>query len=233
MVDLAAMLVLADLPAVLTSAYWVCLIVGGGLLIISSLGGGDSDVDVGGDALDVDLQPDFDADFQADLSHDVDFSTDHVHAISGLSTWFSVRFMVFFTAFFGACGVVLTHLSQLAPWLVLLISLVGGLLVGQGVHQLIRFIRRTSGDSTPGPQDYVDKLARVTIALTPQGKGEVALRVGGSQRYMPAVSRRSDAQFHHGDQVVVVAYRDGALEVVSREDYRQLVQAHQTKGGTT
>ncbi len=44
--------------ASLATPYWICLIVGGGLLIISSIAGGDADVDVD---LDIDVDMDLDA----------------------------------------------------------------------------------------------------------------------------------------------------------------------------
>ena len=58
----------------LIPAYWICLIVGGGLLVISTIAGASSiadadvefDVDVDAD-FDVDLDAHFDADFDADV----------------------------------------------------------------------------------------------------------------------------------------------------------------------
>lgn len=92
----------------LTAVYWVCLIVGGGLLVISTVSGADTNADVGGD---------FEADFDAELDADMDLETeiDHVEALHGgamtLSTWFSIRFLVFAMAVFGALGVVLDRKS--------------------------------------------------------------------------------------------------------------------------
>ena len=125
-------------------------------------------------------------------------------------------------AMFGLIGVVLTYLSATASVTVLISALVGGLIVGQGVHQLLRKIRRSSGDSTPQPKDFVNKLARVTVGITPPNKGEVALRVGRAQRYIPAVSRREDKPFRAGEEVGVIAYHAGVAEVVSREEFEFL-----------
>lgn len=192
----------------MTSVYWVCLIVGGGLLLISSLAGGDTDAGI-------------DADVDVDL--DVDADVDGGHVPSGsLASWFSMQFVVFFMAVFGVVGVVLTHLTDTGAAGALTTAMVAGLVVGQAVHQLMRKLRRSSGDSTPRVRDYVDKLARVTVTVTAVKKGEVVLRVGRADRYIPAISKHAETTFASGDQVAVVAYRDGVAEVVSREEYEFL-----------
>ena len=188
----------------LTTLYWVCLIVGGGLIVISSVAGGDAD-----------------ACFDADLDVDLDVDTGYAHA-SALTSWFSIQFVVFFLAMFGVVGVTLTHLTQRTSGVVLTLAISAGLLVGQGVHQLLRKLRRSSGDSTPKVADYVNKLARVTITVANEKKGEIALRVGRSDRFIAALARHSDDTFSPDQQVGVVAYRDGVAEVVSREEFEFL-----------
>ncbi len=222
---------LAEIGAVLTTTYWACLIVGGGLVVLSALGGSDSDVDVETDVgFDVDADADFDFDADTEFEIDADAEIDmgghagvaHAgHVAANLSTWFSMRFVVFFAAVFGVVGVVLTHMSEQGVWATLGLSIVGGLVVGQCVHQLFRYIRQTSGDSKPQPQDYVNKLARVTIAITPPDKGEVALQVRQTRRYVPAVASSEAAGFKVGTDVVVVAYRAGVARVVSKEEFER------------
>ena len=222
---------LAEIGAALTTAYWACLIVGGGLAVLSALGGSDSDVDVETDVgfdVEADADFDFDADteFEIDADAEIDMGTHadvaHAgHAAADLSTWFSMRFVVFFAAVFGAVGVILTHMSEQGVGATAGLAIVGGLVVGQGVHQLFRYIRQTSGDSKPQPRDYVNKLARVTIAIMPPNKGEVALQVRQTRRYAPAVASGETAGFQVGTDVVVVAYRAGVARVVSREEFER------------
>ena len=83
----------------LTTVYWVCLIVGGGLLLISSIAGTDADAG-------------FDADVDVDVDVDAGVDAGHAHA-SALASWFSIQFIVFFMAMFGLVGVTLTHLTRL------------------------------------------------------------------------------------------------------------------------
>jgi hypothetical protein len=237
------MLTLADIWSALSAAYWVCLIVGGGLLTISVLGafGGhaDADFDVSAGA-DVDLEGvggfdaghDFDIGHDVDVGHDVDMGHDvdaghdfeaaHHGSISSVSTWFSMRFLVFFAASFGLIGVCFTNLSAVSPVLTLLTALIGGLIIGQGAHQTFRMIRRTSGNSAVQVRDYLNKPARVTITIDPGQRGEVALSVSDAERFVPAVSKREDTGFAVGDQVYVVTYRAGVAEVISRQEYEFL-----------
>ncbi len=222
------LLAVSDAAAVLTAVYWGGLIIGGGLLLVSMLGASDSDVDVDTDAgfdFDVDADADIDFDVDADADLDVDVDVDAAHAVEGgaaaLATWFSMRFVVFFAAVFGAVGVILTHLTSTGLWPTFVLALVAGLVVGQGVHQIIRQIRRTSGDSAPRPQDYVHRLARVTVAITHPDKGEVALQVRGTRRFVPAVTSGAGRRFDVGDEVVVVGYRAGVAQVVSRAEFEQ------------
>lgn len=216
----------------LLGLYWICLIVGGGLLLISAFAGHDSHADVSGD-VSFDAHADVDVDVHGEMPADIHVETDasldhadgahleHIHA-SSLASWFSIRFVIFFAAVFGLVGVVLTHLTDARQSVTLGAALVGGLVLGQGVHQLFRQLRRSSGDSTPRAQDYIDQPARVTVTITHPRKGEVALQVGRGERFVPAVAQRPDTTFSVGQEVVVVDYRGGIAEVVSREEHEFL-----------
>ena len=236
MFELVYLNLAASFP-VLTALFWICLIVGGGLLLISTFMGGDAhsgiDADIGVDA---DVGVDVDVSADADIGADVDASghfggdvhADHVHADHpgpvSLASWFSVRFVIFFMAVFGLIGVVLTHLTNASSGAAAGSAVLGGLIVGQGVHQLLRKLQRTSGDSTAQPRDYVNKLARVTIAIHPSRKGEIALLVRGGERFVPAVAKRKDGSFGVGDEVAVVDYSGGIAEVVSRKEFEFLTE---------
>ena len=229
----ASLLGLVLLGTWLTSTYWFCLIVGGGLLVVAAVGGHGSDADVDVDTdfdadFSADVHADFSSDVHADADTDVDLGAAHAgHAADAhdgalaLSKWFSVRFVVFTVATFGVVGVVLTHLSTIGQNATLAISIIAGLAVGQAVHRLFRLIKATSGDSAPRPGDYVSKLARVTIAIVHPDKGEVALHVRGSERFVPAVAEGERQKFDSGEEVVVIAYRGGVAQVVSREEFER------------
>ena len=218
----------------LLTAYWTCLVVGGGLLLISTvLGshGADTDVDADfGADLDADLSLDAEVSVDADVGVDIDAAPDanvetaHADAIAhggalSLASWFSIHFVVYFTAVFGMVGVTLTHLTATSPAIVAVASVLGGLVIGQGVHQLMRYLRRTSGNSVVSASDYENRPARVTIAMAQGRKGEVAVRVGRGARYVPAVAKHKEEAFAAGDKVAVVAYQAGVAEVISRKEF--------------
>lgn len=201
----------------LITAYWICLIVGCGLLLISSLAGGDTD-------LDLDMDTDIRLDVDADVSVSADVNVDG-HTAAGpasLASWFSMQFVVFFMAMFGLVGLTLTYLTGATPSVSFGCAALGGLVVGQGAHQILRKLQKGSGDSTTKPEDYVNKLARVTIAVANNRTGEVAVRVGRADRYVPAVAKHAKDSFDSGQQVGVVAYHNGVVDVVSREEYEFL-----------
>ena len=133
-----------------------------------------------------------------------------------------MQFVVFSMAMFGLVGVTLTHLTQQTSTAVAVVSLLSGLIVGQGAHRIMRKLRQTSGDSTPTAADYINKLARVTITVTGDSKGEIALRVGRNDRYIPALAKREADTFNPDQQVGVVGYHDGVAEVISRKEYEFL-----------
>lgn len=219
----------AEIAALLTTVYWACLIVGGGLLLISSLAGGHGDADLGGHFdgdlgdISLDAHVDVGADFHAPADVSGDVHVDHAGATS-LASWFSVQFVVYFMAMFGLIGVTLTHLTDAGGGVTVAAATLGGLLVGQGVHQLLRKLRRTSGNSTTQLADYLNKIARVTIDMSHQSTGEVALNVGSNERFLPAVSKREDVKFSRGDAVAVVEYQGGVAQVVSREEFEFLTK---------
>lgn len=217
----------AEIAALLTTVYWACLIVGGGLLLISSLAGGHGDADLGGHFdgdlgdISLDAHVDVGADFDAPTDVAGDVHVDHAGATS-LASWVSVQFVVYFMAIFGLIGVTLTHLTDAGGGVTVAVAIFGGLLVGQGVHQLLRKLRRTSGNSTTQLADYLNKIARVTIDMSHQSTGEVALNVGSNERFLPAVSKREDVKFSRGDAVAVVEYQGGVAQVISREEFEFL-----------
>jgi len=231
-------LLLASATDILVGVYWACLIIGGGMLLFSVLGG------LGHGGVDTDMHGGLD--FHTDVGHadigadagaaggDIHVDTGHLdaghadvghthggHAGAELSTWFSIRFVVFLLAAFGAIGVILTHITGAQSGVAFPVALIGGLVIGQGAHQLFRLIRRTSGDSTPQPQDYVNRLGRVTIHIAHPDPGEVAIHVRGTERFVPAVAAGQIKKFNVADEVVVVGYRTGVAQVVSKEEFER------------
>lgn len=252
--------ILAQLVAAfpdLTTLYVVCAIVGGSLLLISTLSffGGDADVDadtdvdvdgdvdldgIGGDVdidadadVDVDMDADVDADADVDVDGDADVdaevhaettdgATAHAGSAMSLVTWLSVRFLVYFCAVFGVLGLILTYMTDYAAGTTFGVSLAGGIVVGQSVHQLFRKLKMSSSNSATTETDYVNQVGRVSVTITHPRKGEVAIPVRMRERFVPAVAKHPGTTFHVGDEIGVIAYRGGVAEVVSREEFEFL-----------
>lgn len=228
-----------DWPTTVMGAYWICLIVGGGLvaltLLSASESAGDVDVNVDGDLgggfetdVDADFDADFDGDFDADSVHgghiDTSDALEAAHAGSHLltlSAWISVRFFVYFAAVFGAVGIVFTYLSDVAFNTTLSIALVAGAAFGQGVHHLMRAIKRSSGNTMTRPRDYLYRPGRVIVGIVTPNKGEVAVEVRATERFLPAVAVGGTANLAVGAEVMVVGYRGGIVQVVAREEYER------------
>jgi len=221
--------VLAALPS-LAGIYVVCLVVGGGLLLVSTaLGGHGADVDADGVA-GVDLHMDADAgglDVDADGlhadgvdAHADDLSAGHADTDSAMSlaTWFSLRFVIYFIAVFGLIGTVLTYMSGMQNAAILAWAVVAGLVVGQTFHQTLRYLTRTSGDSSVQISDYLHKPARVTIAIVPPSRGEVAVRVQDRERFVPAVAKHENERFDIGQTVVIASFIAGTADVISQKE---------------
>ncbi len=219
---------LAATPS-LGAVYIICLIVGGGLLIVSTVFGGDADADISTDVgadIDVDVDADVDMDIAGDVTADAGAAhAHHAPSVLSLTNWFSVSFLIYFAAMFGLVGTTLTYLSDTSSGAVLIWAVAGGLVVGQGVHQLLRYLRRSSGDSQITRQDFVNQTGRVTVAIAPGRTGEVAVRIRGGERFVAAVARRSDESFKSGDPIGVVGFSGGKAEVVSRQEFEFVNQS--------
>lgn len=211
---------LAD-TSLIAGLYVISLIVGGGLLAISAVFGGDAEADV-----------DFDAGAEIDADVDLDGELDTGGAGPlDLSSWFSMRFLIYFAAAFGLVGTALTWMSDASSTRVLASALIGGTLVGQIAHQLFRYLVRSSSNSATKTKDYINKTARVTVAIRPSARGEVAIRIGDRERFVPARARRDDDAFDTGATVGVVAFENGTARVVSKNEYEFTSKTR--KGGTT
>jgi len=197
--------------------YIVCLIVGGGLLLLSSVF--SSHGDTGDFALDH-AAPDASLDHHTgDFDHSVDHGHGHHVSTFSIATWFSLQFLIYFVAVFGLVGTTLTYGSAVSATTVLVAAIVSAVIVGQLVHQAMRYLKKTGQGSEICTEDFLNKPARVTVTITPPRHGEVAVPLHSGERFVSAVAKRSDDKFRAGDRVVVVSFRNGVAEVVSKEEF--------------
>ncbi|WP_420596478.1 hypothetical protein [Deinococcus sp.] len=164
--------------------YLFFFIVGGGLLALSVLGGHDhdfsSDADAGG--------PD--------------------HGMGDIASYFSLRALVAFAAFFGlgglaAQGLGLGGLTQLG------FALICGLLVGGFAAVSLR-LARTRGETDTRAASLEGRTGKVLVAPAAGRPGKVALTIAGQTEQRLA---QSDDLLRPGDAVIVIAVTAGLLDV--------------------
>jgi len=211
--------------------YLVCLAFGGILLLVSAfsgdLGGGDADIDLGHD---VDFGHDVDVgghdvevgghDVEVD-GHDVDGGDASDHPGQGLHTVFrylSFRAVVFFLAFFGLTGSILTWLGN--SWVVTFpIAAVMGIGSGAGIQSAIRYLQRTESGQGFDLKQIEGSRARVLLDCTRDRRGKILvdMRERTMQLLALVADEASRESFAAGDTVIVVSVRDGVAYVSGEE----------------
>ena len=164
------------------------------------LGIGDSDMD-----LDVDMDVDLDA--------GLDLDTDAGGAGDLLSSFLSIRTIVFAVAFFGITGLLLP-LAGAGDAVTLLGSVGVGLVAGFTNDRLFRYLKRTESDSGIAERDLAGSPATVQLPVDAATRGTVVVQRDG--RTIRMVAEPFDAvrdSFSQREEVVVVEVRDGVARI--------------------
>ncbi len=194
------------------SIYLISLIVGGFFVVLSVLGGADTDTDFDG-GFDVDLDVDLDADFDADTG--LDASLDGHSGGIGAVDLLSIRTLFLFAAFFGLTGVLLNFTGTVEP-ATGLISVITGLTVGIGGNYIIKKFAYESVSSDVTLQNVIGKTGRVILPFGNDDTGKILIEANGKRLQLIAGSfdDDSDEGFDQGDEVVVVRINGRVAEVV-------------------
>ena len=216
--------------------YIGCLAAGGLLLIVSMIGGGDSDTD---SDMDHDLSADSDADMDHDLSADSDADMDHdlntldsSHAISEIENaidtdgtsmaeaaflpFLSLRFWTFFTTFFGLTGTIFNITNAINNnTITLSLSLAIGCSTGYIASKIIHTLKRKQSDSTIRLTDYAGCSGKVLLPISSSQKGKVRVSIKGSFIDLIAVSEENE-NFVRGDEVIVLSIENETAKIVNK-----------------
>jgi len=208
--------------------YLLGLVIGGVLLLISTVGGhagadtdADADADADGDA-DADADPDADADADGEAGADAHVDSDGhagglaAGAAGAAAAWLpvgSLRFWVFFVAFFGLTGTLFTLLGLATVPVTLGVAALMGWLAGASVTWVVRRLRRSSVTSALETKDWNGAQGRVLLPFERGGIGKVRLELRG--RTIDAVAVTDDElRLDPGEDVLVYGVRDdGVVEV--------------------
>ncbi len=214
---------------VLTYLYLFSVIVGGILLSASILLGG-KDIDADADAdLDLDADGDLDLDFDTDGDTDSNLNAHggldkelggHGDIAGFLFLFLSLRFWIFFLAFFGLTGLTLDGLGLVAsPLLGLALAIGMGFGVGTGAMSLIRALTKGQSGRVISSGDYVGKTARVLVPMEGSSLGKVRVDIGG--RYVDLLATSLDDDGHAGKDEVLIVEMDGNQARVARLDTKK------------
>lgn len=179
--------------------YVVCLILGGALVALSIFGGGDFDADV-------------------DVPSDLDMEVEGGEGVAAAARFLSLRNAVFFTAFFGLTGTLLTLLAIPVP-IVGICAASTGVLAGVVVHRLMGYLRDSESGALADADAFTGAPAVVLFDFDRKHKGKVAVKSGDRTHRFVACPHAAAAKrrFRSGDEVIVVRVEGGVAEVAGRD----------------
>lgn len=189
--------------------YLTCLIFGGIFIAVTLLFGGDGDVD-----LDVDADMDVDFDVDADVAGDVDIDASG-EGMTAAIKFLSFRNIVFFLAFFGLTGTVLTWLN--GPFLLVLAVAIGmGFGAATLMHRVMSHLLKNEVGQALNVDNLVGLPAKVTVTITKDRRGKVLLDAGGQKLQLLALTadEASRDAFSAGEIVYILSVEDGTAYVV-------------------
>lgn len=174
----------------------------GGVLLLGSILLGDKDTGAHGGA-------DANADSGAQAQH-FDHGVDGAHGtVAGLFTAFlSLRFWMFFLAFFGLTGLVLDGLDLVErPTIALVAALAMGLLTGQTTVAVFRRLSHGDTSTAASASDYVGRSGRVLVGFGPGAVGKLRLSLKGTTVDVLATTE-DERPFAAGEEALVIAMHD-------------------------
>lgn len=164
----------------MTALYLFCLVIGGGLLLFSVLGGLD------------------DADSDTDVDVDGDWH--------GLQAFLSIRSLVYFLAGFGATGALLEAFTGASSAAALLVAILVGLAAALVAGAAYGYLRGSESGTVSRHNDYLVGLpAEVVLPVVPGRRGKVRLLAGGREvQLLARLHGADDAACARGAAVVIV-----------------------------
>jgi len=207
----------------MTTIYVFCLVLGGGFLGLSLLGdlfGGHTDVDLGGDGLDVHVDVG-DAPTDVHGGHDVD-----AHHGGVAAKVFSIRTVISALFGFGAVGTLLTWMwGGASPVLTAGLSLGTGVVSGWLINVAFAWVKRSESGALEGESTFEGHTGRVTLPIAGSG-GKVVVHIAGREvelRALPHPSALDRGDPSGWKSVVVVDMEHGVARVAPLDD-EQLLQ---------
>lgn len=205
--------------------YIVCAVLGGGLMLLSALGG-VLHADLGGGHgadLDAGHEIDFGSDIAStDADHSFDISGHDLDAGFGAGDFWlaivSVRFLTYFVGIFGIFGLALTFLTDIAATMVTVYSLIFAFVLGYGGALLFRYLKVEGETSGVTENDYVGALGKTVVKVLPLQPGKVRVSIKGDTLDLIALSE-GEKEIAAGEEIVVVGLEGDKVRVAPKGDY--------------
>lgn len=194
------------------TAYVFCLVLGGGLLLLSLASGDSTELDVDMDVeVDLDMGVDAGADLDADVAPDAG-------AVSAAQKIFSFRGLIYGLFGFGLTGTILSTL-ELSPLPTAGASVVAGVLSSVLVTSVFNYLRATESGYLPGDATFAGASGRVVLPISAEAPGAVVVVRGGREVRLRALPHASGAGDPTGwTRVMVIEMDDGVARVAPVED---------------
>lgn len=193
------------------AVYLFSLIVGGGLLLLSVLGGDGGELEVDG-ALDLDGLGD---------AGDVGSAADATDA-SAASKIFSLRSLIYAMFGFGGTGAVLSGLGMTGP-ATLVGAVVTGLLSGAMVSAVFGYLRRTDSGAKVGDEALEGLAGHVVLPIDADRPGAVVVVRGDRRLRLRALPHRTvEGDPSSWERVLVIEVENGVARVAPLEEDRLL-----------
>jgi membrane protein implicated in regulation of membrane protease activity len=180
--------------------YLAALVIGGGVLALQLLLGGDSDSDAGAGEVHADTGD----------GHD----TGHAHGEAGfLPIFLSMRFWIYGLLGFGMVGAILHYLELAGSLTTPLVAGAVGLLAGFIASWTFRVLARADTSSGAEATDVVGQVGRVLIPCARGSKGKVRIELRGQT--LDLIATTDDEELTSGSPVLIEEIR-GMTAHVSR-----------------
>lgn len=196
----------------MAALYLFSLILGGGLLVLSLLGGEGGDVDVG----ELELDGLGDAGDAADLGSASDA------ADGSASKIFSLRSLIYALFGFGGTGTLLTALGMAGP-ATLAAALVTGLVLGALVSLVFGYLHRTESGAKLGDDALLGLTGHVVLPMSEGSPGAIIVLRGDRRIRLRALPHgTADGDPSAWDRILVVDVDGGVARVTPLEEDRLL-----------
>jgi len=160
-------------------------------------------------------------DVDADLELEVDADLETAGGFGGgiaaaVLSLLSFRSIVFFLAFFGATGLILTALET-GTAVALILAIVLGLFAASFNNRVFRYLKSSSVGTEVSDRALSGAVGRVTVPISVASKGRITCQVEGRTINLTAVpfDAKEQSEFGVGESVVVVEVTKGAARVSS------------------